>query len=98
MDKNWEEHHLVIKTGHFYNATRDYKIYFKIRTSNMWPGTGDYEDEPETKNDKYIDCFFLEQSMDNDFKKGNGGRYFETIEKTIDFIKNHTNGEIVFDD
>lgn len=45
----------VIKTGLMRYINAEYKVY--ICESNVFPGTGDYEDEPQIQNDKYINCY-----------------------------------------
>lgn len=47
----------IIKTGICRYGFHQYKVF--LCTSNLFPGTSDYEDDADLRDDQEIDCFCI---------------------------------------
>lgn len=77
---------LVIKTGICDYETKQYRVF--ISRNDIYPGSGDYEDEAEICNDREHECFVVcfESIMDVGIL-GAGGGYFEQLEDAIQMVE-----------
>lgn len=65
-----------------YGGTKEYHIY--ICTGNILYGTGDYEDEPQTANDKNVRCYtvYISDMLDPGRISASAGQY-EHFEEAV---------------
>lgn len=83
----------IIKTGKCLYGDIEYRVF--ICTSNIYPGTGDYEDGLEISKDREISCFCIlyENVVRKDEVNSNGGYYLsvsdavDAVEKNPGFIE-----------
>ncbi|MBP3414891.1 MAG: hypothetical protein J6L81_06825 [Clostridia bacterium] len=83
----------IIKTAMFNYGLKEYRAY--ICTSNIFPGTGDYEDDTEIRDDRIMDCYcvWFEDILNNGYINSGAGYYevlssaIESIEKSPGFIR-----------
>jgi hypothetical protein len=84
----WEKKHPIVKTGHYYNVTREYKIYFRIRSSKEYLRDAfDEENDIAYYDTEKRDCFVWGYSIDKDFKRERENFYADTIEEALDSMK-----------
>lgn len=82
----------IVKTGKCVYGNKEYRAF--ICQSNMYPGTGDYEDTPEIRGDREIPCFCIwyESIVSPNDLSSNGGYYLslsdaaDTVENNAGFI------------
>ncbi len=68
--------------GSFYNICcydpKQYRLF--LCTSTFFPGTGDYEDNPEICNDREMDCYCIWlEDMTNIGNISSGAGYYEHL-------------------
>ncbi len=75
----------IVKQGFWlYAGTVPRKM--RITRESMWPGTGDAEDPPEIRDDRYMECFAIWYETDND-KFNVGGGYCATLQEAISAVE-----------
>ena len=76
----------IVKTGKYVYSDKHYRFF--ICQSNIYPGTGDCEDDFEIREDREIYCFtiWFESTAVKDTINSNGG-YYLTLNETIDAIE-----------
>ena len=80
--------HPIVKTGHYYNITREYKIYFRIRSSKEYLRDAfDEENDIAYYDTEHRNCFVWGHSIDKDFKMDWENNYVDTIEEALEEIK-----------
>ena len=78
----------IIKTGIMMYENVEYKVY--ICESSFMSGSGDYEDESEIRDDKYIKCYeILYTSTLNDKNVSSGG-YYKSFEEALKKIESNS--------
>lgn len=73
----------ILKTGTgMYGGAAEYHIY--ICAGNTVYGTGDYEDEPQTANDKSVPCYtvYFSDILNPDRINASAGQY-ESLEEAV---------------
>lgn len=83
---------VIVKTGMCVYGDRQYRVF--ICQSNIYPGTGDYEDAFDMREDREISCFsiWFDSIVTKDELSANGGYYLslgeaiDAIEKSPGFI------------
>ena len=77
---------IIVKTGKCVYGDREYRAF--VCQSNIYPGTGDCEDDFEIREDREISCFtiWFESIVIKDTINANGG-YYLTLNETIDAIE-----------
>ena len=77
----------IIKTGICLYGSQQYRVF--LCTSNFFPGTGDYEDDADLRDDQDIDCFCI---WFEDMLKANhicaGGGYYKSLCEAIHAAEN----------
>ena len=72
----------IIKTGICHYGPRQYRLF--LCTSTFFPGTGDYEDDPEVCNDREMDCYCIWlEDMINVGNISAGAGYYEHLSDAI---------------
>lgn len=70
----------IVKIGICLYGAKEYRVF--VCQSNVFPGTGDYEDETEICEDREINCYcvWFEDYLAKDNLKVNGGYYLSLSE------------------
>lgn len=77
----------IIKTGICRYGFHQYKVF--LCTSNLFPGTGDYEDDADLRDDQKIDCFciwFEDLTTTNHICAGGG--YYKSLCEAVNATEN----------
>ena len=76
----------IVKTGICVYGDRQYRAF--ICQSNVYPGSGDYEDVYEIRDDKEISCFavWFESIVTKDLLNANGG-YYLSLHEAVDAVE-----------
>ena len=76
----------VIKIGFCRYGAKQYCVF--ISRNDIFPGSGDYEDEAEICNDREQECFavWFESIIDNGTLSAGGG-YFELLEDALQMVE-----------
>lgn len=76
----------VVKVGLCEYESKKYRVF--ICLSDVFPGTGDYEDEKETREDRNIACYCV--WFENYAEQGSicsGGGYFLSLQEATDYTE-----------
>lgn len=77
----------IVKTGICKYGVKEYRVF--ICESNIFPGTGDYEDDVEIKEDRLINCYGVWfENMVSVGEISAGGGYYENFEDAIHSVEN----------
>ncbi len=49
--------HTILKIGICRYDTKEYRLF--LCTSTYFPGTGDYEDDSDLRNDRELNCYYI---------------------------------------
>lgn len=67
-----------------YNAIKEYRIF--VCQSDIFPGTGDYEDDEEIREDREILCYCVWfEDLLTKGKISSGGGYFLSLTEAIEY-------------
>jgi len=90
MDDNSQ----VVKEGvAVYDGTVQYGI--KIVLSSVWPGSGDYEDPPDIRDDREVECYYAwHESPAEPRRFSSGAGPSATLLEAIEMVERATNGTV----
>jgi len=71
------------------------KTRVRIRRSQVWYGTGDYEDPPEEADDRDVECYYIEWEAAGGGSWGGGGA-FETLVEAEEHVATASGNTIVW--
>lgn len=72
----------IVKIGICHYGIKEYRVF--ICESNIFPGTGDYEDDIEIREDRLINCYCIWfENMISIGEISSGGGYYENLEDAI---------------
>ena len=77
----------IIRTGNCVYGDRQYRVF--ICHSDFYPGTGDYEDDFEIREDREISCFavWFESITEKDVLSAGGG-YYLSLDEAVNVVEN----------
>ena len=88
------ENSRVIKEGTaLYSGTAPYSV--KITKSQVWYGSGDYEDPPEIREDREVECYYVwyeSPAEGGTFKSRSGA--FATLSEAMAEVDRVTSGTV----
>ena len=86
----------IIKIGKAkYDNTTPYKV--EISETNFKPGSGDYEDPPEVRNDQFGRFYEIVFYSPPDYKFTSGGGWYDSLQEAIRVAESKTGG-IIWED
>ncbi len=71
-----------------YDKSTEYKVY--ICESKFFPGSGDYEDEAQIQNDRYIKCYeIVYETISKEINSFSLGGHYEKLEEAIKEVEGY---------
>jgi hypothetical protein len=81
----------VVKSGTFlYGGLRICKV--RIVKTDVWPGSGDYEDPPEFQEDKYGEFYEVQYTPVREERFSAGGGYYENLDEAVASVEKAVTG------